>query len=237
MKKTMTAALLASLLLLSACGQTPGEAPADTGDSIHAETAAETVTQTVTETVTQTPVKIPTGSPTQGAPSHTVDFASMDDVRWFISVVTLSDEEYRKSWSEHQTTLPMSRSQAAGYAEKLKAALYPSLPDPDVEINATLTTDRNELDMIFRLNDVRYRFTYDFNCPTYDVEVEIIAELSIGGYTFPIHKSGLDGDWLGGFTKVGNATVSLIIYSDDVESVKSIAESIRFMTAEGESVS
>lgn len=220
MKHLLRASIVffACILIFAGCAindkQTESES---TTDAEKSETTSASTTVTTEDTPHTTGNKPYTPSYGGDEPSHTIDFRSIDDIRLFIKATAMSGDEYEKYWEEHQKTLPVSQPSAKKVAEELQHSLCPVISEKDAQLYGCFYVDRNEMDYVIEVGDIRYRFTYYFDQKEYQYdESKYITTLKFDQYEVPIY---MGDQWILGTTTIGNATVTIAFSTLDVQKV------------------
>lgn len=156
---------------------------------------------------------------------YTMQFESFDSIRHFLAASQSSDEIYNEYWTTNQDSTQIPRAQAIGYAEHLQASLCPVT---DAKITCIFTADRNEMMYTIRVQNVLYKFTYQFDgWPQEYDQSKYVKNVTIDSYTFAMYASPAG---LAGLTNIGNASVLFEIETLDTEAVKSdLTDTIRFV--------
>ena len=215
-------AIVIAITLVSCLDQkdTPTPAPdasPDGGD-------ASTTTTTTTTKKDNTP-KIPLGytsSGGDGSPQIMISFSSIEDIQDFIAAANGTEEEFDKYHKEEIAPLlgiTYKVSQAA--AHNLGLIELPSVDSTKglEDFGATYYLSSNILDILYRVNGVRYRFKYYYNESTLPISenIPIKENISLGSYSLDLYKRE-DGGFVGLFLD-NSIRVSVIIYIEDFESV------------------
>ncbi len=208
----------ACIFIFTGCAINDKQTEAEsTTDAEKSETTSASTTVTTEDNPHTTENKPYTPSYGGDEPSHTIDFRSIDDIRLFIKATAMSGDEYEKYWEEHQKTLPVSQPSAKKVAEELQHSLCPVISEKDAQLYGCFYVDRNEMDYVIEVGDIRYRFVYHFdqNEPYYD-ESRVFTKLTFDKYEVSMYRAehGVFGS-----TIIGNATVTITIYTEDVQKV------------------
>ena len=86
------------------------------------------------------------------------------------------------------------------------------------EFGATYYLDRNELDLVYKVNGVRYRFIYRYNDSTTQerTAAPVLENIILGTYRVDLYRG--DHCFVGETTS-GGANIQIVVYTEDISKV------------------
>lgn len=87
------------------------------------------------------------------------------------------------------------------------------------EFGATYYLDRNELDLIYKVNGIRYRFIYRYNASTSHARTTIPISENITLETYCVDLYQVDHRFVGE-TVTNGTNVQIVVYTKDISKVE-----------------
>lgn len=148
-------------------------------------------------------------------------FSSKDDIKEFILAATGTASQYTSFADKQTTTKLITYDTAKNVAANICECIFPNAKNNEnVEgFGATYYVDRNELDVIYKINGIRYRFIYSFNT-TKDYmreETPVLSNIPIGSSVLDLYQAESGG--LFGSIIEGTTSIYIIVYTEDLNSV------------------
>ncbi len=150
-----------------------------------------------------------------------VPFSSKDDIKEFILAATGTASQYTSFADKQTTTKLITYGTAKNIAANIRECVFPNAKNNEnVEsFGATYYVDRNELNVIYKINGIRYRFIYSFNT-TKDYVHEgtpVLSNIPIGSSLLNLYQAESGG--LVGSIIEGTTSIYVIVYTEDLNSV------------------
>ena len=176
-----------SCLIFTAC-----TSPASDTDESRMQTDATPSETTAQKADTQQP-----------SPGLMAVFASMEDMRSFVQAAHDGEAAFY-AWLDTASFHPSidSYQEALYYASYMKSIAVPVIHEEqaDYSFNAVFYADRNELDMIYDVDNVRYRFIYYFDTPAHADERPVAYAITLDDYAVNLREGEL---WRVGWISLG----------------------------------
>ncbi len=232
MKNTIFILFLLALLLCTSCqapaAPTPGtESPGESNsesvsESVESETESADVTESNNESLSE--ISAETGVPSETRAEHEGDipvmipFDSIDEIGTFIASANGTAEQYASYAQETEPLINVSQKAARVMAAAMASVDIPRLQEGRAceGFGATYTPDRNELDIIYRVDGIRYRFVYQYGKT--DAQLPSTAPVAenqaLGDRSVDLYQG--DG-CLVGYVTEPSAVVQIVVYTEQVE--------------------
>jgi hypothetical protein len=206
---------------------TPVETSGDITEGGVVDTSAATVATTVAATKKEgLPQKIygDVSSGGAGAPPHMFLFDQPEDFPKFVAAVSLPKaefEEYYKTEIYTDRGLMIDSSGRAQVAHNMEIVYLPVVSDgvtPE-SFSAIYDLYLNTLDIIYRIDGVRYRITYEYNkdtLPDMSERQVVLSDVYLGDFLMDLYEGN---DCLVGYFLDGAVRVGIVIYTTDFENV------------------
>lgn len=144
---------------------------------------------------------------------YSVSFSSIAEIKDFLSSAKGSSAQYEEFAQKNNINISITQSFAKSVATNIERNDIP-LPKSDLvadEFAATYYLNRNELDIIYRINGIRYRFIYKYD-ETSSLErtvSPVLEDLNLGSYFFDLYQG--DECFVGEIV-TESAVIQLVVY-------------------------
>ena len=152
-------------------------------------------------------------------PPITITFdSSMDQIEMFLQAAYGAEDEYNLFCEQNRVYYSIDQMQAREIADKISAWEYPFIIDMKKceGFGATyyVSNTPQVLDIIYKIDGVRYRFSYSYNYVNkHEYEGETAVDtILIGDYIVPMYKR--EGYFVGSYIE-GTLQVSVKVFTDD----------------------
>ncbi len=155
--------------------------------------------------------------PTFSTPVQIV-FTSIDDLQDFVVSSNGTSKQYEE-YCDQKTIDPLiTQKIAKQIALEIKSIDLPMANTEFYEFAATYYADRNEMDVIYRLNGIRYIFVYKYDAVSVKLsESSLIAEdLLLGSHSFDLYQGD---ECLVGYIEYDDAVLQIIIDCNSIDDV------------------
>ncbi|MBE6691910.1 MAG: hypothetical protein E7586_01080 [Ruminococcaceae bacterium] len=129
---------------------------------------------------------------------HAVSFDDLEGIKRFKSAASGTEEEFDKFIDEYMHGVIFEYNMSQNLVHGLNSAPIPEVKDGILEgFGGTFTYERNELDLVYRVNGIRYRFTYlyDFEGKHIYEGKSVLNDVSIGAQKIDLYQ--VDDCYLG----------------------------------------
>ncbi|MBQ7324769.1 MAG: hypothetical protein IJW98_03405 [Clostridia bacterium] len=213
MKATRFCSLLLCLVLLlslTACEE---------GRFIESTTIAKQTTTTPMNE-NDNPSQKPEESPDAPTAPEMLGFSTFDEIERFVAAANGSADAYAEfiNGLEHSFTAPQIAAQTIATHLTSAELPRPANAQSAEDFGCTYYADRVELDLIYRMKGIRYRFVYSYlpsEPHTYEGE-PILTGLSLGSVTLDLYPGT---NCLVGSYQSGQTAVRVIVYTEQAADV------------------
>ncbi len=158
---------------------------------------------------------------TNQAVPYQIIFDSIEDIDTFSARANGTAEQYQVFAEEKSINTLITHDIAKTIAYHVKAIDIPSLKAgfEAEDFSAIYYADRNELDIIYKVAGIRYRFVYKYNAINAEPPspTVVAANKMLGTEAINLYQGT---DCLVGYISNDNAVLQVIIYTDSVEQVE-----------------
>ena len=162
-------------------------------------------------------------TPTQDPPldvPYSVSFSSIAEMKDFLNSAKGSAAQYEEFIQQNNINASITQSHAQHMATNVEQNDIPLVTSNSVadDFGATYYLDRNELDIIYKINGIRYRFVYKYNktssfAPT---TPPVLENVNLGTYVFDLYQG--DGCFVGELV-TDFAVVQVVVYAEQTNDV------------------
>ena len=152
---------------------------------------------------------------------YTILFSSVEEIKKFINVANGTDIQYREYAVQNNINLQITQDISKKIVSNIENHAFPSVKFNEnvVDFAATYYLDRNEFDVIYKIEEVRYRFIYKYDETQneYKMSTSPIREnFQLDAYSVDMFQGD---DCLIGFIVDKSVVVQIVIYSDRVDEI------------------
>ncbi len=202
--------------------ESPEESPPpDHGaDSIETPTSFDTTDQPEDDSQIDAPST--EHETTNDAPLTATFSTSMQDIELFIQAANGSEEAFAQYAEQSKLYHGINQNMAQEISDNISPWTYPFLLQAENcdDFGATyyISYTPQVLDIIYKIDDVRYRFSYSYNyIDKHEYEGKTAVDtVTLGNYTFDIYD--MDGYFVGSYTD-NTLQMSLKIFTDDLNAI------------------
>lgn len=204
--------LLVSLLIILACTSCSNKEQINNEFFNDNDVNQKDITQTTNEKETDE-----TDHP--GVPTM-LTFSSYNELNEFIHASNGEKKQFAEFADRNLKDNVISFEAAKDIASNVSIVSIPNVKDGVVitDFGGTYYVERNELSIIFKINDVRYRFVYSYEAKELHEYkgTPIIQKLQLGNMEIDMYEGD---ECFVGSTMIEGVVVRVIIYTDNVEKV------------------
>ncbi len=222
--------IVIAISLLSCVNQSADEPLPSSTTEASTTTAESTTTEKSTTTAATTTAAVtkkegtpqnPLGdsfSGDNGEPPITVTFDSVQDIKPFIEVANGTSAKFEEYAAQKDLYYVIDQKVAQAMAHNMEIIDFPLISSKLTSENsgATYYVDRNELDVTYEIDGIRYRFIYSYNqksIPDLSKLYPVIKQnVSLGNYSLDLYEAN---DRLGGYYLDNSILVHVIINTTD----------------------
>ena len=151
---------------------------------------------------------------------YLVSFSSITEMKDFINSTKGNTAQYEKFVQENSINTAITQSSAQNIAKNIEQNNIPLVKSTSAvdEFGATYYLDRNELDIIYKINGIRYRFIYRYN-KTSSLErttSPILEDQKLGTYIVDLYQG--DECFVGELI-TNYAVVQIVVYTEQTNDV------------------
>ena len=153
-------------------------------------------------------------------PPETLVFKNLDDLRVFIALADSSNEDIEQYKTDHPEAQLFVVKELSDISEKIKKSDIPKPEFFNADINefgGTYYSSRNELDLVYIVGGIRYRFVYSYNKPEHSYSGNDVEKCTFANHEFDLYEG--DGCFVGSIY-ADYATIRITIYSTDSSSIR-----------------
>ena len=157
-------------------------------------------------------------------PSEALVFKNIEDLRKFITLADSSNEEIEEYRLSHTDSLSFTAKELSNISEQIKKSDIPNNEFFNIdneEFGGTYNSSRNELDLIYIIDGIRYRFIYSYDKPEHSYNGNAIGKCTFEKYEFDLFEGD---DCFVGSIHTDYATIRIVIYSNDYSSIEQMVE-------------
>ena len=151
---------------------------------------------------------------------YSISFSSTADINDFLEAARGNSAQYDQFVQDRHLNTAIKQVQAQSIADNIKKndILVTNSNFTAEEFGATYYLDRNELDLVYKVNGVRYRFIYRYNASTAQARttIPISENIVLGAYRVDLYRG--DHCFVGETTTDGT-TVQIVVYTEDISKV------------------
>lgn len=151
---------------------------------------------------------------------YSVSFSSIAEMKDFLNSAKGSAAQYEEFIQQNNINASITQSHAQHMATNVEQNDIPLVTSNSVadDFGATYYLDRNELDIIYKINGIRYRFVYKYNktsnfAPT---TPPVLENVNLGTYVFDLYQG--DGCFVGELV-TDSAVVQVVVYAEQTNDV------------------
>ena len=154
-------------------------------------------------------------------PPYSVSFSSIAEMKDFLNSAKGSAAQYEEFIQQNNiNAASITQSHAQHMATNVEQNDIPLVTSNSVadDFGATYYLDRNELDIIYKINGIRYRFVYRYNktstfAPT---TPPVLENVNLGTYVFDLYQG--DGCFVGELV-TDSAVVQVVVYAEQTSDI------------------
>ena len=153
-------------------------------------------------------------------PPYSVSFSSITEMKDFFNSAKGSAAQYEEFIQQNNINASITQSHAQHMATNVEQNDIPLVTSNSVadDFGATYYLDRNELDIIYKINGIRYRFVYRYNKTSSSVRTTspVLENVNLGTYVFDLYQG--DGCFVGELV-TDSAVVQVVVYAEQISDV------------------
>ena len=146
---------------------------------------------------------------------YIVSFSSISEMKNFLNSTKENTEQYEKFIQENKINTSITQNYAQYIATNIEQNDIPLVKSDLVadEFAATYYLDRNELDIIYKINGIRYRFVYKYNKNSILVRTTspVLEDLNLGTYVVDLYQG--DECFVGELI-TDSAVIQIVVYAE-----------------------
>lgn len=151
---------------------------------------------------------------------YSIPFSSTADINDFLEAARGSSAQYDRYVQERALNAAVKQTQAQSIADNIKMndILVTNSNFTVEEFGATYYLDRSELDLVYKVNGVRYRFIYRYNDSTTQerTAAPVSENIILGTYRVDLYRG--DQCFVGEVTADGT-NIQIVVYTEDISKV------------------
>lgn len=153
-------------------------------------------------------------------PPYSVSFSSITEMKDFLNSTKGNTAQYEEFIQKNNTNIFITHSNAQSIAKNVEQNDIPLVKSDRIayEFAATYNLDRNELDLIYRIDGIRYRFVYKYNETSSFVRTTspVLKGLNLGTYVVDLYQG--DECFVGELV-TDFAVVQIVVYTEQTSDV------------------
>ena len=151
---------------------------------------------------------------------YLVSFSSIAEMEDFFSSTKGNIAQYEEFIQENNINTSISQSHAQTIVAKVESGDIPLVKSDWVvdDFAATYYLDRNELDMIYQINGIRYRFVYRYDKTSTSVRTTspVLKDLNLGTYVVDLYQGE---ECFVGELVTASAVIQIVVYTERTSDV------------------
>ena len=151
---------------------------------------------------------------------YSVSFSSITEMKDFLNSAKGNTTQYEEFVQKNNINASITQNYAQHIAKNVEQNDIPFVKSNLVadEFAATYYLERNELDMIYQINRIRYRFVYKYNKTSITVRTTspVLENVNLGTYVFDLYQG--DGCFVGELV-TDSAVIQVVVYAEQTSDV------------------